>query len=358
MIYPLLRPILFLINADKAHHSTITFAKFANAHPVLRNAARTFYHYESPLLAQNIWNLNFPNPVGLAAGFDKNGMAPAILSDIGFGFLEIGSVTARPSTGNPLPRAFRIPDDHSLINRMGLNNDGIEIVTSRLQSDTISVPLGINIAKTNDPEILGDSAIEDYLTSYAKAADVAGYITLNISCPNTSEGKTFEDTAALSRLLTAIFNIRRTADPPLLVKFSVDLDRNNLQHLVEICETNGIDGYVACNTSISRAGLKTSPEVLAHIGYGGLSGRAIAGRSNKIIGWIYEITGGKKPIIGAGGIDSVEAALQKFRAGADLIQIYTGLIYEGPGLVKKINRGLAEYLSAHGMSRLSEIRQV
>jgi dihydroorotate dehydrogenase len=286
--------------------------------------------------------LDFRNPIGLAAGFDKNGEIPEIMESLGFGFVEIGSITANPSTGNPKPRAFRLPKDHALINRMGLNNDGAQTIVKRLKNKKLSIPLGVNIAKTHDPAIMGDKAIQDYVHSFIEAKKVADYITVNISCPNTTEGKTFEEPAALDELLSAL-KIRDDARVvPTAIKFSSDLTKKQLMDLLEICEDHRVHGYVACNTSSQRDGLKTNKARLEKIGRGGLSGRPIAQKSIQIIQWISEATKGQKPIIGVGGIDSFETAHKMILAGADLLQMYTGLIYEGPGLVKSINRQLVE----------------
>ncbi len=352
------KSLLFKLDPEKAHHSTINFAKNASHNPLLKNLARQFYYYESPLLSQEILGIHFPNPVGLAAGFDKNGEAAGIFEHVGFGFVEVGSITANPSSGNPLPRSFRLPRDHGLINRMGLNNDGADIITHRLSGNKLSIPLGINIAKTHDPSILGDAAVRDYVFSFKKAEPVADYITINISCPNTTEGKTFEDKTALKELLTAINEAKSDKTPPLFVKFSVDLTRKELAILMDICEKLNIDGYVATNTSTSREHLKTSQDRLKKIGKGGLSGRPIAGRSTRIIQWIYDIVGESKPIIGIGGIDSPQSAIQKIKAGASLIQVYTGLIYEGPVLVRNINKAVVSYMKERQIKTIKEIRQM
>jgi len=355
MYKALLRPILFGMDAEKAHDLTMSFAKTASGSSILTFLARMFYSYTSDRLSQHIWGLNFANPVGLAAGFDKNGQIPGIIQASGFGFTEIGSITANPCTGNPKPRLFRLPDDQSLINRMGLNNDGAKTIVKRLSNVPLEFPVGINIAKTNDPAIIGDKAIEDYRFSYREAQKIADYITINISCPNTEDGKSFEDPAALRELLSSL-NIRNDARAvPTLVKFSVDLKKDELEQLVGICEQFRIQGYVATNTSSGRTGLKTGDDQLQTIGTGGLSGRAIADRSTEMIRWIHEMTNGQKPIIGVGGIDSVESALEKLHAGADLLQMYTGLVYQGPGLVRNINRGLVRYLDQHGLDSLIQI---
>jgi len=346
MIYKsLVKPLLFKLDAEQAHNITHHFAQTATKSSLLRLLAYLIYNYQSPKLTQNIWGLKFRNPIGLAAGFDKNGEIPEIMESVGFGFVEIGSITGNPSTGNPQPRAFRLPEDRALINRMGLNNDGAKTVIKRLKNKKISVPLGINIAKTHDPNILGDLAIKDYVHSFNEAKKIADYITVNISCPNTSKGKTFENAAALDELLSAL-KIRDDARLiPTLIKFSSDLSKEKLIQLLDVCENHRVHGYVACNTSSKREKLKTDPRIVRKIGKGGLSGPPIAEKSIRIITWISEATKGQKPIVGVGGIDSFNTALKMFLAGADLLQIYTGLIYEGPALVKSINKQLVQQLN-------------
>ncbi|MFV1883546.1 MAG: quinone-dependent dihydroorotate dehydrogenase [Balneola sp.] len=336
----LFKPILFRKDAESAHESAVSFSAKTSSSSFLKTSAKLFYGFEHPGLRRDFFGLRFPNPIGLAAGFDKNGETPLAMQALGFGFVEVGSITAQPSKGNPKPRAFRLPEDYSLINRMGLNNQGAGAVVKRLSSIKLDIPLGVNIAKTNDANIHGDAAIQDYLFSYELANTVADYITVNISCPNTGEGKTFEDPDALEALLSGL-GITKEGRKPTLVKFSVDTDKATLETLVEICERYSIAGYVATNTSSNRSNLNTSKDKLQEIGNGGLSGRAIAKSSTQVVGWLDEMLQGTKPIIGVGGIDSPESAIEKFDAGASLIQIYTGLVYEGPVLIKKIKKELA-----------------
>lgn len=356
MIYnSILKPLLFQIDAERVHDATQTFARSASQSYILQSLASSIYNFQSPKLNQQIWGLHFRNPIGLAAGFDKNGKVPEIMQAIGFGFVEVGSITANPSTGNPKPRAFRLPRDRALINRMGLNNDGAQTITKRLKNKKIDIPLGINIAKTHNSSIMGKAAIQDYVHSFNEAKKIADYITINISCPNTSDGKTFEDTYALDQLLAAL-RIRDDARViPTLVKFSSDLSRNKLLKLIEVCENHRIHGYVACNTSSNRQGLNTAQTELEKIGHGGLSGRPIANRSIRTVEWISGATKGQKPIIGVGGIDCYETAHRMLMAGADLLQIYTGLVYEGPGLVKRINQKLVKELDRLGISSIHQL---
>jgi dihydroorotate dehydrogenase len=342
MIYRnLVKPILFKKDAEWAHEKAVDLATKTSHSTFLQSLAKNFYGFESPLLEQELFGCKFPNPIGLAAGFDKNGTTPVAMQALGFGFVEIGSITAKASAGNPKPRAFRLPEDHSLINRMGLNNEGTDTIIKRLEALNLEIPLGINIAKTNDATIHGDAALQDYLYSYEKAQSIADYITVNISCPNTGEGKTFEDPAALRDLL-AVLEPGRTDRKPTLVKLTVDLDRKSLEKLIEICEDYSVAGYVATNTSSLRDGLKTNTKTLQEIGNGGLSGRAIQKRSTQVVRCVREIAGADKPIIGVGGIDHPDAAIEKMRAGANLIQLYTGLVYYGPSLLPDIKKRLVK----------------
>lgn len=340
MLYKsLVKPLLFLGDAETAHKQAVHIARLTSHNTLLRTLAKWVYSSSNKGLEQHLFGISFPNPIGLAAGFDKNGETPLAMQALGFGFVEVGSVTAKASPGNPKPRAFRLPEDRSLINRMGLNNQGADVIIPRLKTIKLDIPLGINIAKTNDTNIHGEAAIRDYAYSYELACTVADYITINISCPNTGEGKTFEDPDALQALLDAL-NITQQGRVPTLVKFSVDTDKTTLEKLVEISERAGIAGYVATNTSSNRKQLRSSPELLQAIGHGGLSGKAIAQKSTQVVQWLHEMLGQNKPIIGVGGIDSAEEALNKLRAGAHLLQLYTGMVYEGPGLVKFIKKEL------------------
>lgn len=344
MIYKnLIKPLLFNKDAEEAHELGLRIASLVHRSKILQLLTASVYKRKHAALEQDLFGCHFPNPVGLAAGFDKNGTTPKAIQALGFGFVEVGSITAKPSEGNPKPRAFRIPKDQSLINRMGLNNEGADVITKRLSGIDLNIPLGINIAKTNDAGIQGDAALQDYLYSYEKAQSVADYITINISCPNTGEGKTFEDPQALRDLLQTL-ELSKIGRKPSLVKFTVDIEQPALATLIEICEEHGVAGYVATNTSSNRNGLNTPGNILNEIGNGGLSGRAIQKRSTQVVKWISEVTGGKKPLVGVGGIDSPEAAIEKLEAGAHLIQIYTGMVYEGPSLAKRINKALTGHL--------------
>ncbi len=350
------RPILFQLSADHAHELTVDFSGFVSRSNLLTGLIKAMYQKEDPRLKQQIWGLQFNNPVGLAAGFDKNGTILRLIEALGFGFSEVGSITANAGTGNPKPRSFRLPEDHSLINRLGLNNDGAKTVVKRLKNIDLNIPLGINIAKTHNPDISGESALEDYKFSFMLAKEIADYITINISCPNTAEGKTFEDPETLNSLLTHLEVGNDASDPPVLIKLSVDLDDHHLQELLTVAENYAVSGYVATNTSSKRDNLSTDGKTIRTIGRGGLSGKSIQHQSTRIIEQISEFTKGEKTVIGVGGVFTAQDAIEKLKAGADLIQIYTGMVYEGPAIAKKINSGIVQYLEENGLEHVYQIK--
>lgn len=333
MIYQnLLRPLLFQLDPETAHHLTFsTVGKLQHAR-IFRAATRALFNRTKPRHQRTLKGLMFPNPVGIAAGFDKNGLLPDLLFDAGYGHVEIGSITAKPSVGNPRPRLFRLPADRALINRMGLNNDGADEICKRLRNRKFAGVLGINIAKTHDPFILGDAAIDDYLYSFSQAVTVADYITINVSCPNTTEGKTFEDPSAFNGLITALRSHPDFKNVPVLVKLSADLSADNLELLSRSALDAGFAGFVAVNTSLDRSGLQTKPHRLSEIGRGGLSGAPIREKALNIVRHLRSLHGKEPLIIAAGGIENAATAIERLDAGADLIQVYTGLIYHGPSL--------------------------
>ncbi len=348
------RPLLFRLDPEKAHHFAAKLGEFACTVPGSGYLMRRRYSGAWPVLDRQLMGIRFPNPVGIAAGFDKNASWPRLIRALGFGFAEFGSITARKSAGNPSPRLFRLPEDRALINRMGLNNNGAETICrhiSELRRQYVSLfrdfPCGINIAKTHDPSITGDEAVRDYVASYGYARKVADYITLNISCPNTAEGITFEDKSALTDLLDGILSARSDDDPPLLIKFSPDTEFGQLDELTSVCEERNIHGYVLTNTSSRRDGLHISGITLTKIGPGGLSGSPLFEKSLNRVNHMRKALSGDKVLVGCGGIDSPDKAARMVQAGADLLQVYTGLIYEGPGLIPGINDMLTNLISAN-----------
>ena len=360
-MYQVLRPLLFQLDPEWAHKVSLWAARLAQrAAPSL---VESRYGFEEERLKQRLWGTTFPNPVGLAAGVDKNARAVPFWEAVGFGFVEVGSVSAQPASGNPRPRAFRLPADHALINRMGLNNDGAEAVAERLERGRSerSRPLGINLAKTHDPDIMGGAALDDFRASFRQLRGQAEYVVLNVSCPNAEDGTTFEDPAALDTLLDAIHD--EQAAPglavPVLIKLSPPLtDRvvldTRLEEILAVAQDHEVDGFIATNTAPDRKNLQASSDRLAEIGDGGLSGRPLADRATRMVGYLYQGTGGDIPIIGVGGVQDAASAYAKIRAGASLVQLYTALVYEGPTVIREIKEGLAERLSDDGYASIDE----
>ena len=364
-VYRLARRLLFRLDAEAAHGLGMRAAALGQRVP---GAVGAVYRRRDPRLAQTLWGHRFANPVGLAAGFDKNAALVRFWPAMGFGFAEVGSVSARASAGNARPRAFRLPADGALVNRMGLNNDGAAAVAARLAA-TPRVPgfvLGVNVAKTHSPGILGDAGIADFRESVRHLAPHADVLVLNVSCPNTAEGKTFESPDALDALLAAVRDELGAGEagratpgaeaPPLLVKLSppptAGVDAGALGETLAVCLAHGVDGLVATNTASDRDGLRSGG--LERIGAGGLSGRPLRARAEALVRHLYRETEGRVPIIGVGGVDSAEAAYRRIRLGASLVELYTGLVYEGPALVRRIVRGLGRALERDGLGSIAD----
>lgn len=322
MIYPLVRPLLFACDAEAAHRAAIAALK---ARALLPRAA------SPPGLARNLMGLDFPNPVGLAAGFDKNAEAADGALALGFGFVEVGTVTPRPQPGNPRPRMFRLPADRAVINRLGFNNDGHDAVHARLVARKRRGIVGVNLGANRDSA----DRVADYAAGVRRFSDVADYLTINISSPNTPGLRDLQERDALARLLAAVAEARAAspARPPVLVKIAPDLDDQSLAEIVDAAIAAGIDGMIVSNTTIARDALSDRRHAAEA---GGLSGRPLFARSTAMLRKVRERAGRRLVLIGVGGIDSFATAQAKLAAGADLIQLYTGLIYEGPGLVRRI----------------------
>lgn len=354
MFYKLIRPYLFQVDPEKIH-SRLFKAGTQIQKLKLLPMLKTYCKIESSRLSQNVAGVTFNNPIGLAAGFDKNAKLIPLLDALGFGFIEIGSITALASKGNPAPRVFRLPKDKAIINRMGLNNDGATALKKSLKNVDPKLPFAINIAKTHSPKILGDAATEDFLDSYKKLRDFGLYTAINISCPNTKEGKTFEkDKQALSSLLEALS--QEKGSRPLFLKLSPDLESNDLKMIINVATQNSIDGFIVGNTSNSRDDLQTDSKRIQEIGRGGLSGAPLRDRSNQVIAEVYRQTNGEFPIIGTGGIMSSFDVLEKIKYGASLVQLYTGLIYNGPFFIRQLNLELDNFLKDNNIKHIDELR--
>jgi dihydroorotate dehydrogenase len=303
---------------------------------------------EDHILATTVFGLDFPNPIGLAAGFDKNAEAFAHMRELGFGFAEIGSVTPRPQAGNPRPRLFRLPEDQAIVNRMGFNNDGLAAVQARLRGrdPVIQGILGANLGKNKD----SDDAAADYVAGVRALAPLADYLVVNVSSPNTPGLRALQGREPLAALLAVVGAARGGRHPPLLLKIAPDLTEADKADIAEVALARGVDGLIVGNTTIARpAGLASPAAAQA----GGLSGRPLFAPSTAVLADMYRLTGGKLPLIGVGGIGSAEDAYAKIRAGASLLQLYTALVYQGPGLVARIKRGLAQRLRADGFASLA-----
>ena len=298
------------------------------------------YQVNDKKLERNLLGLTFRNPIGLAAGFDKNAVLFNELANFGFGFIEIGTVTPKGQVGNPKQRLFRLKDDQGIINRMGFNNEGLAIAIEQLKKNKGKVIIGGNIGKnTNTPP---ENYTEDYLETFKGLHPYVDYFVLNVSCPNVSSHAKLEDADYLEELIIAVqqLNNKQEVQKPILLKIAPDLNNQQLDEIIELVAKTKIDGVIASNTSVNRDNLKASKERLQQIGNGGVSGQPVKERSTKVIKYLADNSNKTFPIIGVGGIHSEKDALDKINAGADLIQIYTGFIYEGPGLVKRINKAI------------------
>ena len=342
MYKSLVKPALFTLDAERAHHVVFDNLRRAARLPGTKTLLRKLYDYQHPNLEREVFGLQFPNPVGLAAGFDKNAMLTDEMATMGFGFVEIGTVTPRPQPGNPAPRLFRLPKDEALINRMGFNNDGAATVAARLaKRRNRQLIIGGNIGKNKDTP--NERAADDYVACFDALAEVVDYFVVNVSSPNTPNLRQLQEKEPLIKLLQQVQerNLSRATPRPLLLKIAPDLTDSQLDDILEIAQETKLSGLVATNTTISRAGLSTDTSYVASLGAGGLSGRPLRARATEVIRYLHQKSNGALPIIGSGGIHSAADAQEKLAAGASLIQLYTGFIYEGPGLVKRINQQLA-----------------
>lgn len=352
MVYrSLLRPILFRLPPESAHelalHSLPFFSKFVGR------------PFESSVLNTDLFNLWFRNPVGLAAGFDKNGIALESLAALGFGFIEAGTVTFHPQPGNPKPRIFRLAADQALINRAGFNNAGAAAFARRVEHQRLhNCVLGISIGKSKIAPL--EEATADYLASFDLVYKLADYVAINVSSPNTPQLRELQQSEQLTSLLVALQTrnrelqqrYARQAPVPLLVKISPDLERQELEMIVDVIQRQQIDGIIATNTTISRDNLRTDKRTVEACGAGGLSGKPLTSRATQMIAELYQLTGGRIPLIGVGGIFTAQDAWEKICAGASLVQLYTGFIYKGPRIVRQINEGLVEILRREGFANV------
>ncbi|MDF2433761.1 MAG: dihydroorotate dehydrogenase [Mucilaginibacter sp.] len=342
-MYSLLKPILFQFDPEKVHHFVTANLKRFNRFPGGVALSRALWNFEDPRLEKEVFGLKFKNPVGLAAGFDKNGELMGEMADMGFGFVEVGTVTPLPQAGNPKPRMFRLPDDGALINRMGFNNMGVDVVAERIAAfrrktekrQQVSI-IGGNIGKNKVTP--NEDALSDYIKCFDRLFDVVDYFVVNVSSPNTPGLRALQEKEPLMELLNTLQkrNFKNGISRPILLKIAPDLTNEQLDDIVEIVQQTGIAGIIATNTTISREGLISNSAVKNETG--GLSGKPLTRRATEVIAYLSKKSKGSFPIIGVGGIHSPEDAIEKLNAGASLLQLYTGFIYEGPELIKRINK--------------------
>jgi dihydroorotate dehydrogenase len=341
-MYQLIKPILFMMSPERAHGVTLRTFKFIMRTP-LRKWIIKRYAYENPILETEVLGMKFKNPVGLAAGFDKNGAYMHEFAALGFGAIEIGTITPKAQSGNIPPRLFRLPKDEALINRMGFNNHGATAARKRLEKRPKDAIIGGNIGKNKDTP--NDMAVTDYIICFKEIQPYVDYLVVNVSSPNTPNLRELQDQEPLEKLLTAVVkaNKMKAQAKPVFLKIAPDLTDSMLDDILEIVERKGVDGIIATNTTVDRPDdLLTSKEEIEKIGNGGLSGKPVQDKSDYILNYIRS-RNREIPIIAVGGVMSPDDAIRKLEAGANLIQIYTGLVYEGPSLVKKINQAVAAY---------------
>ncbi len=332
----LIRPFLFLFSPESIHHFTFRFIKVAFAIPFVKGIVAALYTPKNPKLEREVFGIKFPNPVGLAAGFDKDAKLFDELSAFGFGFIEIGTLTPKPQPGNDKPRLFRLPEDSGLINRMGFNNEGADAAVERLKKNKHDVIIGGNIGKNKLTP--NENALDDYVYCFNTLFDYVHYFVVNVSSPNTPGLRDLQEKEPLTSLLSELqkLNNARPKPKPILLKIAPDLTNSQLDDIIDIVRDTKIAGVIATNTTISRDNLTSDIQLLTSIGAGGLSGLPVRERSTEVIKYLSEKSKKAFPIIGVGGIHSPDDAIEKLNAGATLVQLYTGFIYEGPGLVKKI----------------------
>lgn len=340
-MYQLLKSFLFRLDPEKAHHFTFSLIKNVSLIPGMHFVINKMYGFEDARLSKTVFGIKFPNPVGLAAGLDKDAKLFNELGNLGFGFIEIGTLTPKPQPGNDKPRLFRLIPDHAIINRMGFNNEGVEAAVIRLKNrKNKTVIIGGNIGKNKVTP--NEEAVNDYIINFNALFNVVDYFVVNVSSPNTPNLRDLQEKEPLTKLLNTLqdLNTKKAIPKPILLKIAPDLTDSQLDDIIDIVKTTKIAGVIATNTTISREGISLTKEEIEKIGAGGLSGKPLTKRSTEVIRYLKQKSNNAFPVIGVGGIHSADDAIEKIQAGADLIQLYTGFIYEGPALIKQINKAL------------------
>ena len=338
-MYFIFRKILFLFDAEKVHYFSTNALNFVLKLPLVKKVFKILFCFENKGLERNLLGLKFKNPIGLAAGFDKNATMFQDLEYLGFGFIEIGTVTPKPQSGNEKPRLFRLKKDEAILNRMGFNNDGLHAVKARLKNRKKNgLIIGGNIGKNKVTS--NEDAILDYKIAFEELFDFVDYFVVNVSSPNTPNLRNLQEKEPLTKILAELqlLNLKMKNQKPILLKIAPDLSNEQLDDIIDIVRETKIAGVIATNTTINRAELKTNVQMVESLGAGGISGKPLTNRSTEVIRYLHEKSNAAFPIIGVGGIHSPEDAIEKLKAGASLIQLYTGFIYEGPSLIKRINK--------------------
>ncbi len=347
-----LKNIFFRIDPEKIHDTMISFGEFLGSYSTTRGIISLLFSYSNKKLEQNMLGITFSNPIGLAAGFDKDAQLTSIIPEIGFGFAEVGSITGESCEGNPKPRLWRLKKSKSLVVYYGLKNKGSEIIAKNLGGKTFKIPIGTSIAKTNNKKTTElNAGIADYVKAYAQFTNIGSYFTINISCPNAFGGQPFTKPLHLNLLLGKISRIR--TKKPIFLKLSPDLKNKEIDRIIKVAEKHNVNGFICTNLTKKRSNTiidKAVPEK------GGISGKIINESSNDLISYVYQKTKGKLIIIGCGGVFSAEDAYKKIKSGASLIQLITGMIFEGPQLISEINQGLVKLLEKDGFKNISEAR--
>jgi dihydroorotate dehydrogenase len=342
-MYRILKFFLFKINPESAHHLTFRLLHFLFSIPLVPSIFKWSYQYKHTSLEKKLLGLTFKNPVGLAAGFDKDAKHIELLDALGFGFIEIGTLTPKPQPGNDKPRLFRLPQDEALINRMGFNNEGVDAAVERIKKiKNKQIIIGGNIGKNK--VTANEDAIYDYIYCFEKLYDYVNYFVVNVSSPNTPGLRSLQEKEPLLKILSTLqaMNVQGKNPKPILLKIAPDLTEEQLNDIIEIVVESKIAGVIATNTTIAREPLTTDKNYVESIGAGGLSGKPVREKSTEVIQYISEKSSGKFALIGVGGIHSAADAQEKISAGADLVQLYTGFIYKGPSLISKINKSFVQ----------------
>lgn len=345
------KPVFFRFHPEHMHHWALTTGKILGSNPITRVMTRFFFSYQHPMLTQEIHGITFKNPVGLAAGFDKDAELTNIMPEVGFGFEEVGSITGEQCDGNPGRHLWRLPKSNSLVVYYGLKNDGAEAISKRLAGKKFKIPIGISIAKTNCQITVDTTAgVADYTKAYRLFKDIGDYITVNVSCPNAYGGQPFHDKASLETLLTALEREAKTK--PVFVKISPDLTNEQVDDILEVVKKFSVEGFVISNLTKERTNHSIIESYVPDVG--GLSGKVVEQLADNMISYVYTKTEGTYTIIGCGGIFTAEDAYNKIKNGASLVQLITGMIYQGPQTVAEINHGLIKLLKQDDYKNISE----